>query len=219
MKKVLLSIGAGIGVLLVSCGRGEAVVRYPVGQGNSPAQTLRWTFDTDSLGALPAAAVIFSGTWAVRAEADAPSPPKALCQTGSADFPALSFGEAIYTDLVLSARFKPISGREDQAAGLIFRIQDKENYYILRANALERNVNFYKYAAGRRIAIKGRSASVASNQWQELRVEVRGDSMRGFLNGQLVVEATDDTFKAGQIGLWTKADSVTCFDDVSVSAG
>lgn len=156
----------------------------------------------------------FSGSWAARAEGDAPSPPNALCQTGTAEFPALLLGDVIYTDLVQSTRFKPISGRTDQAAGLIVRVQDKDNYYILRANALEHNVNFYKHAGGRRSVLKEASATVPSGQWQELRVEVVGNRLRGMLNGQLVVETTDDTYQAGGIGLWTKADSVTCFDDV-----
>lgn len=179
---------------------------------------MMWSFDMDAIGGVPAGAEVFSGEWAVRAEADAPSPPNVLCQSGTAQFPALALGDAVYTDLAMSARFKPISGREDQAAGLIFRIQDRDNYYILRANALENNVNFYKYAGGRRSALKESSVRVATGVWQELRVDARGGRLRGYLNGELVVEATDATYAAGKVGLWTKADSVTCFDDVSVQA-
>src|SRR5207247_11224795 len=98
-----------------------------------------------------------------------------------------------------------------------FRVQDKNNYYILRANALENNVNLYKYAGGRRSGIKEASATVAKGTWQELRVEAVGNHLRGFLNGKLAVEATDDSYNSGGVGLWTKADSVTCFDDVEVS--
>jgi hypothetical protein len=125
--------------------------------------------------------------------------------------------ETVYTDAAIEASFKPISGREDQAAGIIFRIQDKDNYYIVRANALEGNVNVYKYVRGRRIFVKGTDAKVSSNTWQRLGVEVTGSKIRGSLNGQPMDEATDDTFKAGKIGLWTKADSVTCFDNVRVT--
>ena len=98
-------------------------------------------------------------------------------------------------------------------------VQDKDNYYILRANALEANVNLYKYAGGQRSGIKDGGAKVVAGQWQELRLEIVGDRLRGSLNGQLVVEATDSTYKAGRVGLWTKADSVTCFDDVVVTPG
>ena len=177
---------------------------------------MMWSFDSDAVGTVPLGAEVFSGEWAVRAEPDAPSLPNSLCQSGIAEFPFLILGDAIYTDLAMSTRFKPISGHEDQAAGLIFRVQDKDNYYILRANALENNVNFYKYASGRRSPLKEGSARVASGAWQELRVEARGDQLRGFLNGELVVETADATYAAGRVGLWTKADSVTCFDSVSV---
>jgi Domain of Unknown Function (DUF1080) len=174
----------------------------------------RWSFDGDAPGGLPAGAQAFSGTWAVRAEEGTPSPPNALCQSGQAEFPALTLGDAAYADVALSAHFKPISGQTDQAAGLIFRVQDNRNYYILRANALEGNVNFYIYRNGSRSDLKGGSAHVATGAWQELRVEVHGNRFRGVLNGQQVVEAVDDTYKTGRIGLWTKSDSVTCFDEV-----
>jgi hypothetical protein len=182
-----------------------------------PGKTSEWDFDTEPVGGPPTGATVFSGSWAVRAEAGAPSPPNALCQTGVAEFPALSLSETVYTDATIEASFKPISGRADQAAGTIFRIQDKDNYYIVRANALEDNVNIYKYVHGRRIFIKGANAKVSSNKWQQLGVEATGSRIRGSLNGQSLVEATDSTFKAGKIGLWAKADSVTCFDNVRVT--
>src|SRR5262249_33413208 len=176
------------------------------------------TFDTDPAGGLPAGAEVYSGAWAVRAEPDAPTPPNVLCQTGTAPFPALCLSDKVYADVDVSVRFKPVSGRDDQAAGILFRVQDAENYYVLRANALEDNVNFYIYASGKRSSLKGSSVKVPSGRWQELRVEVIGNHFRGFLNGQPVVEVTDDAYPAGKVGLWTKADSVTCFDDVRVVA-
>ncbi len=201
------------------CTKSQATVKYqPKDKNVEAGQVLQWAFDTDKIGGLPAGAQLFSGNWAVRAEADAPSPPNALCQTGTAQYPALSLSDKVFADVTVSIRFKPISGSEDRAAGIIFRVQDKDNFYILRANALEDNVNIYKYVAGRRHEVKGGSAKVPSGKWQELRVEVKGDSIRGFLNGKLVVEARDDTFKAGKVGLWTKADSVTCFDNVKATA-
>lgn len=183
----------------------------------SPAKTSEWTFDNDPVGGPPAGATVFGGSWAVRAETGAPSLPNALCQIGSAEFPALALSATVYTDATIEADFKAISGREDQAAGIIFRIQDRNNYYIVRANALEGNVNIYKYVRGRRIFIKGTNANVPSNRWQELGVEAMASRIRGFLNRHLVVDAADDAFKAGKIGLWTKADSVTCFDNIRVT--
>src|SRR5262249_53952238 len=141
----------------------------------------------------------------------------ALCQTGKARFPAIRLGDKVYVDLVATVRFKPVSGKDDQAAGIIFRVQDANNYYILRANALEDNVILFRYFGGTRSSIKEGSAKVPSGQWQELKLEAEGNRFRGFVGGQLVVEATDDAFAAGGVGLWTKADSVTCFDDFRVT--
>lgn len=197
------------------------VATVPPTPSTAPAPTLiplRWTFDTDPVGGPPQGATVFSGNWSVRAESDTPSAPNALCQTKSATFPAMTLSDAVYTNVLVSTRFKPISGSIDRAAGIIFHVQDKNNYYIVRANALENNVDIRKYVNGSRITLKVASVEVLSGQWQELRVEVFGSRIRGFLNGQLVVETSDDTFKSGKVGLWTKADSVTCFDDVEVRA-
>lgn len=187
------------------------------GKVAAEGQTQYWNFDRDQAGKLPTGAHTFNGNWAVRPEPDAPSPPNALCQNGYADYPALSLGERVYGDVVVSVQFKPVSGTGDRAGGIIFHIQDRDNYYILRANALEDNVNFYKYERGRRSLIREGFAKVPSARWQELRVEVNGNRMVGFLNNKQVIEASDGTFKAGKVGLWTKADSITCFDDVRVT--
>lgn len=202
--------------VLAAC-EGTPAIKY---QSPPPAAApASWNFDSDAADGAPAGAEIFSGSWVVRAEPDAPSKPNALCQVGNAEFPAIALGPSVFGDLTVSMRFKPISGKVDQAAGVISRVQDKDNYYIIRANVLETNVNLYKYAGGRRSGIKDGSVKVAQGQWQELKLEVSGDRLRGFLNGQFVVEATDATYKAGRVGLWTKADSVTCFDDVVVTPG
>ena len=211
-------LAVGLTVVLTASGcESRPTVAY---QSAPPTAASRsWSFDSDATGSVPAEAEVFSGSWAVRAEPDAPSRPNALCQTGNAEFPAVALGPDVYGDVTVTVRFKPISGKTDRAAGIIARIQDKDDYYILRANALEANVNLYKYAGGRRGGIKEGGVPVASGQWQELRLEIAGERLRGFLNGRLVVEASDSTYKAGRVGLWTKADSVTCFDDVVVTPG
>ena len=193
-------------------------VRFkPADQNVEARKKLTFTFDADKVGEVPPGAEVFSGEWQVRKETDAPTPPNALCQIGQARFPAIALTDAVYADVSVLVQFKPISGRQDQAGGIIFRVQDKDNYYILRANALENNVNFYKYVGGQRHALKRARASVPTGLWQALRVEVRGNRMQGYLNNMLVVETTDDTFAAGRVGLWTKADSVTCFADVQIT--
>src|SRR5262249_22289317 len=202
----------------VGCGRPQ--VKYtPTDKTAVAGQITEWTFDNDVAGQPPAGSEIFGGSWEVRAEADAPSKPNVLCQTATGeDFPAVRLGNAVYTDLTATVRFKPVSGKDDQAAGIIFRVQDKDNYYIVRANALEDNVILFRYGSGRRTTLKEGSVSVPSGKWQELKLEVEGNRFRGFLNDQLLVETTDDAYAAGGIGLWTKEDSATLFGDLRVAA-
>ena len=175
-----------------------------------------FNFDNIPNGKLPAGAQAFSGTWGVRTEKGAPSAPKALCQTGKAEYPALILKDKAYSDVQILTSFKPISGKEDQAAGIIFRVLDKDNYYILRANALENNIILFKYENGKRSSIKEANVKIAKGVWQNLRVDAKGSLIRGYLEGKLVVEATDTAFNSGNVGLWTKADSQSCFDNVLI---
>jgi hypothetical protein len=128
-------------------------------------------------------------------------------------------------DVDVSVRFKPISGKKDQAAGIVWRWQDKDNYFVARANALEDNVVAYKTVAGKRssIGVKGDaksygvSAKVAPNQWSTLRVRMVGNLAEIYFNDRKVFDVENDAFTGpGKVGLWTKADSVTYFDDLKV---
>ena len=119
----------------------------------------------------------------------------------------------------LSVRFKAVSGTIDRAAGLVFRLRDANNYYIVRANALENNYRLYHVVNGRRSQFAGANLKVTSGEWHELRVEAMGNKITCYFDGNKKIEATDDAFKdAGKIGLWTKADSVTYFDDLKATA-
>lgn len=120
-------------------------------------------------------------------------------------------------DVDLSARFKPISGKLDRAAGLILRARDSDNHYVVRANALENNVRLYRVMHGRRALVAGRDVPVATGVWQTLRVRAEGSRFEVYLDGKLLFEAHDRTFGgAGRVGLWVKSDSVTLFDDFAV---
>ena len=200
-------------IVLGACGGSPLESAPPPAPAETFAAT-RWSFDQDPAGSVPSGMSVFAGRWAVRAEAGTPSAPNALCQTATAEFPALQLSSELHRDMAVSARFKPISGREDQAGGVLLRVRDAKNYYIVRANALEGNVVIFKYVDGRRSEIKSGAATVPSGTWQLLRAEAIGTRIRGYLGGTLVVEGEDSTFSEGGAGLWTKADSVTCFDDV-----
>ncbi len=202
-----------------------------------PGKSFTYNFDADAAGKMPAkfhAGLTGKGTaalWEVKADSSAPSPPNVLAQTStdktSYRFPLAIADEGSFRDLDLSVRFKPISGQVDQAAGLVWRLKDANNYYIVRANALEGNVVLYKVENGKRTDLPlkgegrtyGKKASVPSAQWNELRVVASSNLFEVFLNGQKLYEVEDNTFtEAGKIGVWTKADSVTYFDDLRVTA-
>ena len=117
-------------------------------------------------------------------------------------------------DGFVEVKFKPLSGKEDQAGGVVWRLKDANNYYVARANALEDNVTIYHTINGRRTEKKRASVKVASNTWHTLRVEFQGNHFTVSLNAQKALDWDDETFKdAGKVGVWTKADSVTVFDD------
>ncbi len=184
-----------------------------------------WSFDKDPVGKIPAGFQSDRtgqgtvGEWIVEAVADAPSKPQAVKQasTDSTDyrFPVLVASEGRAVDGSVSVRFKPVSGRVDQAGGLVFRYRDKDNYYLTRANALEDNVRLYYVKNGSRKQFAGWNGKVGSGAWHELKAAYRGNHFVIFFDGKQIIEATDETFKdAGSVGLWTKADSVTLFDDL-----
>ena len=190
-----------------------------VASGSAGAEVIN--FDSLSPGALPSewsCGVTGSGAarWAVEAEADAPSKPNVLKQSGAGDFPYCALRRESLTNGFVEVKFKPVSGRRDQAGGVIWRWKDGNNYYVARANALENNVSLYYTTNGRRNTIKYVDAPVARNAWHTLRVEFSGPQIRVMLNGKTYIEVKDTHITgAGAVGVWTKADSVTAFDDFS----
>jgi hypothetical protein len=177
-------------------------------------------------GALPAdwtGGITGQGTakWDVVTDGVAPPAHKVLRQSGEATFCwAVKHGTKIHDGFV-EVKLKPVSGKEDQAGGIVFRFQDGNNYYVVRANALEDNVVLYKTVNGKRssLPVKGRmfgygvDTNVPTGRWSTLRVEFNGNLFAVFYQGARLFEVLDDTFStAGAVGVWTKADSVTLFD-------
>lgn len=186
-------------------------------------------FDRDAVGSPPDGwSLTMTGKgqskWTVELEPTAPTRPNVLKQSGQATFPvALKDGTSIANGFI-EVRFKAIAGSEDRAAGLIWRAKDADNYYVVRANALEDNVVLYRTVKGVRspLDLVGRKGGygvkvpVPANQWHTLRCEFAGTRFMVIFNGQPMFEVEDATITdAGMIGLWTKADSVTLFDDLS----
>jgi hypothetical protein len=193
------------------------------------ASTSAWGFDNDAEGKPPHG---FSfgrtgsgamGRWEVKTDATAPSKPMVLAQLDT-DPTDLRFPVAVLTapkleDLRLSVRCKAIAGKVDRACGLVFRYRDEASYYLTRANALENNVRLYHVVKGTRTQLAGWNGAVTSGEWHELSVLARGQELQVWWNGAKVIEAKDATLAGpGLVGVWTKADSVTYFDDLRVAA-
>jgi hypothetical protein len=195
----------------------------------APGVSFTYDFDNDTAGGMPArfhAARTGQGPeskWVVTADPGAPSKPNVVEQT-SLDgtdyrFPLLIADEGSFEDLDLSVRFKAVAGDADRAAGLVFRLKDANNYYVVRANALEDNYRLYRMVAGNRRQFAGANFKITPGEWHELRVECIGNRIICYFDGVKRIEASDDTFRqGGKVGLWTKADSVTYFDDLKVTA-
>jgi len=181
-------------------------------------------FDADAVGGLPSgwiAGVTGRGTahWTVEADPSAPSKPNVLKQDGQGDFPWCVIRNSALTDGFVEVKFKPLSGKQDQAGGLVWRWKDGNSYYIARANALENNISLYYTQDGRRTTIKYIDAPVAKNQWHTLRIEFIGKRIRVALDGKRYIDLDDERITgAGAVGVWTKADSVTAFDDFTYGA-
>jgi len=152
--------------------------------------------------------------WTIAKDDTAPSKPNVLKQSGEATYPVcLKNGTSLKNGFV-EVKFKPISGKEDQAGGVVWRAKDSDNYYIARANALEDNVTIYHTIKGKRTEKKRTDVKVASNEWHTLRVDFIGNHFTVTFDGKKAIEWDDQTFtESGMVGVWTKADSVTLFDD------
>ena len=184
-----------------------------------------FNFDTDTAGSLPLGweqGVTGRGTarWAVQPDESAPSKPNVLRQSGVGSFPwVVRRGTSIENGYV-EVKFKALEGRQDQAGGLVWRWKDRDNYYVARANALENNVSLYYTEAGRRRTLKYVDAPVPPRVWHTLRVEFSGRRISVALNGKTYIELEDPHLSGpGAVGMWTKADSVTAFDDFSFGPG
>lgn len=152
--------------------------------------------------------------WSIEADPTAPSQPHVLKQSAAGDFPWAVKQAVRLADGHVEVKFKAISGKRDQAGGVVWRWKDGNNYYVARANALENNVSLYYTENGKRNTLKYVDAPVALNVWHVLRVEFRGSRIRVLLNGESCIEGDDKHIVGeGAVGVWTKADSVTAFDD------
>jgi hypothetical protein len=207
MKSLALVFSLG---LIASSGRVVSFDQYPTGR-IPPG----WTVAMTNRGAQP--------EWVVRTDQTAPNGSRVLAQvssdTTSNRFPLAIFDGVSLLNGDLSVRMKPVSGRLDRAGGLVWRYRDPNNYYLVRANALEKNVAIFKVKDGTRMQLHGGvPRDIPSDAWSILKVSVRGNRFQVYMNHRRILEAWDSTFQsAGRVGLWTVGDSVTYFDDFRIS--
>jgi len=160
------------------------------------------------------------GHWVVKKIEHAPSADNVVEQTKLDEtdyrFPLLVLDGVSYKDFMAFVRFRTEGGKIDQAGGLVFRYKDNNNYYVLRANALENNVRLYTVINGNRRQIGGKNTKVTPKEWHLLKVICKADKIQCFFENTKVLEVSDDTFDSGSVGLWTKSDSYTLFDDLLI---
>ena len=197
--------------------------------GETGNRISKWDFEGDTIDQAPRRFTFGRtgsgrvGRWLVKTEKDAPSGTHILAQLDSDAtsyrFPIAVADTVSVRDFRLTVRCKAVSGKVDQACGLVFRHRDENNYYVVRANALENNIRLYYVLNGKRQQFAGWDGPVSSGAWHELRVDAKGDHYEIYWNGQKVIDASDRTFQeVGKVGVWTKADSITHFDDLSVES-
>jgi hypothetical protein len=186
-------------------------------------------FSKDDLGRVPAgwkAEQTGRGegsVWKVVADETAPSKGGyVLAQTAKSPggvFNVCIAQDTKYRDVELTVSFKAVAGESDQGGGFVWRYQDNNNYYVCRMNPLEDNYRVYKVVAGKRTQLGGKEGvTVKPGEWHNLKVEVKGNTMEGYLDGKKMWEITDDTYKdAGKVGLWSKADAQSHFDEFKAS--
>lgn len=204
------SIAASVGLVVTAASAGSGVQAVD--------------FDRETVGAPPSGwvcGVTGSGQprWLIAPEPGGSAAGHVLLQDGRGSFPWCVKSGTVVTDGFVEAKFKPISGREDQAGGVVWRFKDGDNYYVARANALENNVSLYYTERGSRKTLRYVDAPVPQGAWHTLRVEFTGTRINVSLNGKRYIELDDRHITGpGAVGVWTKADSVTAFDDFSFGA-
>lgn len=177
-----------------------------------------WTFGNDVRGKVPAGFTSEVGDWAVARDGD-----ELVLHQGAKNpkdvFNVILATDTNATDLDLSVRLKAVAGKDDQGGGLVWRARDKDNYYLARYNPLEDNYRLYKVENGKRTMFKNADIK-ATPGWHTLRITMNGKHMVCYYDGEKKLEADDATFTgAGTIGLWSKADAQSYFDDLTLELG
>lgn len=203
------------------------VIAVPVGGYSLESTPHVWSFDDDPPKVLPSefkVGTLFdgrpAGEWKVLGTDRAKSPPHVLAQLlgkgAEHAYKTVFINGVRASDLELEVSFLPIDGKADMGGGLIWRAADDRNYYLTRANPLEQNIRIYRVVQGVRHMLKNFDQIIDVRQWHRLRVTTKGCQVQVFFDGKQVFDLCDQTYSTGQVGLWTKSDAVTFFDDLTL---
>jgi hypothetical protein len=207
-----------------------------LGLAAAPRQIV--TFDTGPNGSAPPGWTVITShrppeaKWEIRKDQSAPTPPYVLAPVPASNdanrFPLAVLDTMTLRDGEISVRMRPVSGQTEQAAGLVWRYQDPQNFYLARANVLENNVGVYKVVDGHYYPLTPRGTApgtrgvhriIQRNQWSIFKVAVRGQRISVYVNHRRILEADDSTLNSpGKVGLWTRGDTVVYFDDFRAAA-
>ncbi len=190
-----------------------------------------WSFDDVAVGKLPAGWKVEAtsprgplATWQVVKDKTAPSGARVLALTSPNHRSGRTFN-ICWTNAVsfrngeIAVRLKAVKGRGDQGGGIMWRVLNRNNYYVVRYNPLEDNYRLYSVRNGHRRMIATATAALPAGEWIALRIVQHGAQIQCYLNGDKLIEAADSTLaRAGGVGLWTKADAATSFDGFVVRA-
>ena len=217
MRRIL---GVALAGMLVGTVTSGATLAAETGD---PSQV--WTFDADPSGTVPQDFTIGTlfdgrpaGEWKVLQTDRAKSPPQVLGQLmgKGAEYKTVLINGTSATDIDLRVSFLALAGKADMGGGLIWRATDDRNYYLTRANPLEQNIRIYRVIKGVRHLLQNFNQTIHLNQWHTLHVIHQGTQTQVFYDDKPVFSLEDQTFRAGRIGLWTKSDAVTYFDDLKL---
>ena len=205
----------------------QLATRAVAAQAETGPPTSAWSFDRGQPGTLPGEFSIgtlydgrMAGEWQILATERAKSPPHVLAQLmakgAEHTYKVMLLKDVIASDLNLAVSFLPIQGKADMGGGLIWRAADDRNYYLARANPLEQNIRVYRVENGIRRLLQNFNQTINLKQWHTLRITLQGCRVKIFYDDKQTIDLCEDTFHTGLIGLWTKSDAVTYFDDLQL---
>ena len=224
MKTLITTIIALIGIAAFSSAQNDNKMKQNAQNDNKGKTVMLFNFENDNQGQVPSSfSTAATGNpkslkWGVVVDNRNKAVAQQALNSGSC-YNLLVLDKVRFENFSVEVRIKAVSGDEDQGGGLVWRYIDKDNYYIARYNPLENNLRLYHIVKGSRKQLQSVDIEIKQGEWFTMAVEMKGNKIICSLNGKRLIETSDDTFKsAGFIGLWTKADAVTFFDDLGIVA-